>query len=71
MKFGNVYRWLATRNLFPEFRDLWSEGPMISCGVMHQFFTDTLVKWFFDNFSMFADHSTVVVFFLFTALPDG
>jgi len=34
---------------------------------MHQSFTDTLVKWFFDNFPMFADG---LVFFLFTELPE-
>jgi len=28
---------------------------VIPCGDMHQSFTDTLVKWFFDNFPMFAD----------------
>ena len=33
---------------------------------MHQSFTDTLEKWFFDNFPMFP---IVIVFFLFTALP--
>ena len=53
-KFCNVGD-LGNRNLFPEFRELWSGGPMIPCGDMHQSFTDALVKWFFDNFSMFAD----------------
>jgi len=48
-------RGLANRNLFPEFRELWSAGPVIPCGDMHQSFTDTLLKWFFDNFSKFAD----------------
>ena len=33
---------------------------MIPCGDMHQSFTDTLVKWFFDNFSMFADSFRLV-----------
>jgi len=41
-KFGSV-RGLANRNLFPEFRG----GLMISCGDMHQSFTDTHVKWLF------------------------
>jgi len=27
---------------------------------MHQSFTDTLVKWFFDNFTMFADSFSVL-----------
>ena len=39
---------------------------MIPCGDIHQSFSGTLVK-FVDNFPMFAD--TVLVFFLFTALP--
>ena len=39
---------------------------MIPCGDMHQSFTDTLIKWFFDNFPMFP---IVLMFFLFTALP--
>jgi len=64
-KFGRV-RGLANRNLFPEFRELWSEGPVIPCGDMHQSFTGALVKWFFDKFLIFADS----VFFLFIALPE-
>ena len=51
---------LDNRNLFPEFRELWSVGPMIPCGDMHQSFTDTLVKWFFNNFLMFADSFSVL-----------
>ena len=39
---------------------------MISCSDMHQSFTDTLEKWFFDNFPMFP---IVLMVFLFTALP--
>ena len=39
---------------------------MIPCGDMHQSFTDTLEKCFFDNFPMFL---IVLMFFLFTALP--
>ena len=34
-------------------------GPVIPCGDMHQSFTDKLVKWFFDNFPMFADSFTL------------
>jgi len=33
---------------------------VISCGDMHQSFTDTRVKSFFDNFPMFADSFSVV-----------
>ena len=33
---------------------------MIPCGDMHQSFTDTLVKSFFDNFPMFADSFCVL-----------
>jgi len=33
---------------------------VIPCGDMHQSFTDTLVKCFFDNFSMFADSFSVL-----------
>ena len=47
-KFGNFGR-LANRNLFPEFRELWSGGPVILCGDMHQPFTCTLAKLFFDS----------------------
>jgi len=39
---------------------------VIPCGDMHQSFTDTLEKWFFDNFPMFP---IVLMVFLFTALP--
>ena len=39
---------------------------MIPCGDMHQSFTDTLEKWFFDNFPMLP---IVLMFFLFTVLP--
>ena len=58
-KFGNVGV-LANRNVFPEFRELWSGGPVIPCSDMHQSFTDALVKWFFDNFPTFADSFRVV-----------
>ena len=58
---------LANRNLFPEFRELCSGGPVIPCGDIHQSFTGTFAK-FSDNFPMFAD--IVLVFFLFTALPE-
>jgi len=44
MKFGSV-RGLANRNLFPEFRELWSECPAMPCGDMHQSFTDALVMY--------------------------
>ena len=36
---------------------------------MHQSFTDTLVKWFFDNFPTIC-LPIVLVLFLFTALPE-
>ena len=58
-KFGSV-RGVANRHLFPEFCKLWSGGPVIPCGDMHQSFTDALVKWLFDNFPMFADSSSVL-----------
>jgi len=43
-----------------EFRELWCRGPVIPCGDMHQPFTDTLLKWFFDNFPIFADNFSVL-----------
>jgi len=39
---------------------------VIPCGDIHQSFTDTLEKLFFDNFPMFP---IVLMFFLFTGLP--
>jgi len=33
---------------------------VISCGDIHQSFTDVLVKWFFNNFSMFANSFSVL-----------
>jgi len=45
---------LANRNVFPEFHELWSGGPVIPCGDMHQSFIDAHVNWFFDNFPMFS-----------------
>ena len=33
---------------------------MIACGDMHQSFNDALVKWFFDNFLLFADSFRLV-----------
>jgi len=38
MKFGSV-RGLANWHSFPEFCELWSGGPAIPCGDMHQSFT--------------------------------
>jgi len=60
-KFGLV-RGLANRNLFPEFREFWSGDPVIGlpCEDMHRSFTDTLLKWFLDNFPMFADSVSVL-----------
>jgi len=55
-----IFGGLANRNLFSEFRELWSRGPATPCGDMHQSFTDALVKWFFDNFPMFAGSFSVV-----------
>jgi len=66
MKFGSV-RGLSSRYLLPEFHELWSGGPMIPCDNMHQSFTDTLVKWFLTTSPCL---SIVLVFFLFTALPE-
>jgi len=66
-KYGSV-RGLASRKLFPEFRELWSQGPVTPCGDTRQFFTDALVKWFFDNFPMSADSFSVLS--IFTALPE-
>jgi len=51
---------LANRNLFPEFPELRSGDPVAQCGEMHQSFTGTLIKWFFDNFHMFADSFSVL-----------
>ena len=42
---------------------------MIPGGDMHQSYTDTLVKWFFDNFPMLP-LPIVLVFFLLTTLPE-
>jgi len=58
-KFGSV-RGLANGHLLPEFREVWSGHPVIPCGDMHQSFSDVLVKWFFDNFPMFADSFRLV-----------
>jgi len=49
-------RALANRNLFPEFRELWSWGPGIPCGELHW----CTCKVFFDNFSVFSDSFSVV-----------
>jgi len=43
-----------------EFRELCSVDPVIPCGDMHQCFTGALVKWFLDNFPMFADSFRLV-----------
>ena len=59
-KFGNIEVSLANRNLFPEFDELRSSGHVIPCGDMHQSFTHALVKWFFDNFLMFADSFSIL-----------
>ena len=45
-------------------------GPVIPGGHMHQSYTDTLVKWSFDNFPMLP-LPIVLVFFLITTLPRG
>jgi len=66
MKLGSV-RGLINRNLFPEFHEIWYGGPVIQCDNMHQSFTGTLVKLFFDNFRTFGN---ILVIFLFTALPE-
>jgi len=59
MKFCNVGR-LANRNLFPDFRELCSGGPVIPCGDSHESFTDTLVKSFFDKIPIIADSCSVL-----------
>ena len=46
---------------------LSARGPVIPFGVTHQSFTGTLATWFFDNWPIFAD---ILLFFLFTALPE-
>jgi len=66
-KFGNLGE-LANRNLFPEFRELWSGDSVIPCGDIHQSFTGTLVKSGFSTPSQCLP--IVSVFFLFTALPE-
>jgi len=58
-KFGSI-RGLVNKKLFSEFCELWSGGPMISCADEQQTCTDALVKWFFNNFPMFADNFRVV-----------
>ena len=58
-KFGRIMD-LANRNLFPELRQLSSRSTVIPCGDMHQSFSNSLVKWFFDNFPMFADRFRLV-----------
>ena len=48
-------RGLANRNLFLKFRELWSGGPAIPCGDMHQSFTDALasfMNYLFANFKL-------------------
>jgi len=51
---------LANTNLFSKYRELWSWGPVISYGDMHQLFTGAVVKWFFNNFPMSADSFSVL-----------
>ena len=60
-KFGSD-KGLANRNLFPEFFVNFGRGggPVTTSGDMHQSFIDAHVKWFFDNFPMFADISRLV-----------
>jgi len=42
---------------------------VIPCGDMHQSFTDAPVKWFLDNFPMFAD--SFCVFFAIHCVAGG
>jgi len=60
-KFGNVGG-SGESKLIPRitFHEHWSRGPVTSCGDMHQFFTDTFVSWFIDNFPTFADGFSVL-----------
>ena len=58
-KIGSV-RGLANRNLFPDLCELWYGEPVKPCGDMHQSFIYARVKWFFDNFAMFADSLSVL-----------
>jgi len=44
---------------FVHYRPTWSGRPVIPCGDMHQSFTGTSVKWFFD-ISIFADSFSVL-----------
>jgi len=56
---GNVGG-LANRNLFPEFRELWSEGLVIPCGDASVLHWCTCKTVFFDNFPMFADSFSIL-----------
>ena len=42
MKFGKV-RGVVIRHLFSKFSELWSAGPAVPWGDMHQSFSDALV----------------------------
>jgi len=43
----------------PNFVNFGPGCPMIPCSNMHQSVTDALVRWFFNNFPMFADGFSV------------
>jgi len=51
---------VTERELWPtNFREAFFHN-VIPCGDMHQSFTDTLAKWFFENFPVFADSFCVL-----------
>jgi len=52
-------------------RELLPGGPVMSCGDVHQSFTDTVVKWFFCNFPVFADSSVSFLFTVFKSVAPG
>ena len=58
-KFGSVGVW-PIETYSPNLENFGLGGPVIPCGDMRQSFIDTLVKWFFDNFPMFADSFRLV-----------
>jgi len=60
-----IWQGAGQSKLIPLFRELCSGSPaspvgLIPCIDMHQSFTHALVKWFFDNFPMFADSFSVL-----------
>jgi len=62
-KIGRVVG-LANRHLFPEFGELWTGGPAIPCGDMHQSFTDALVSSFVNFLLWFGAVDYAIVRFI-------